>query len=334
MLIPVMHCFDDNYVVPAAVAFFSMLENADPNHDYALYVLHSDISDLHKGKLKKTIEQFTNATLTFIDMEDKFSGLFTDTVHKGHYTQEMFYKFLAPSIFPQYDKIIIADVDVVYLGDVSREFIAFDVSDEVYFAGCQGLCLEGSWVHKYLVDEYRDDFSPEEIDKLTTGAGYYIFNLNKMRKDGTQDRFIDLAISNSHRIRQPEQDVISLVCHPYIKLLSPNSVVCGFHYEMFSKIEDAKHDLHYSEAQVRDALSNPIQLHFATNVKPWNDISCTRSEVWHSYLFRTEFARGYLDQLKSASKENKAVNPFRTILKFKIPLSRKVVLSIEDMQRT
>lgn len=334
MLIPVMHCFDDNYVIPAAVAFYSMLENADPNHEYALYVLHNDISDSNQENLRKTIKQFENATLTFLDMEDRFSELFEGVVHKGHYTKEMFYKFLAPSLFAEYEKIIISDVDVVYLDDISKEFVQFDVSEEFYFAGCQGLCLEGSWVHKYLVDDYTDQFSPDEISMLRTGAGYYIFNLKKMRKNKVQEKLIDFAVNNSHRIRQPEQDVISLVCHPHVKLLSPNSVVCSFHYDMYSNSEDAKFDLKYTEAQVRGALLNPIQLHFATRVKPWNDISCTRSEVWHRYVFRTEFARDYLDQMNSRLKEANAAEADESELKFRLPFGRKISISVQIITKT
>ena len=35
-IIPVVHCFDNNYVLPAAVAFYSLLENADSNYFYRI----------------------------------------------------------------------------------------------------------------------------------------------------------------------------------------------------------------------------------------------------------------------------------------------------------
>ena len=38
--IPIMFCFDNNYVIPAAVAFYSMLENCNKNYFYRMYVLH------------------------------------------------------------------------------------------------------------------------------------------------------------------------------------------------------------------------------------------------------------------------------------------------------
>lgn len=51
MVIPVIHFFDNNYVVPAAVSFYSMLTNANKDYEYALYVGHSDITDENQKKL-------------------------------------------------------------------------------------------------------------------------------------------------------------------------------------------------------------------------------------------------------------------------------------------
>ncbi|QRZ21893.1 hypothetical protein H9L11_11915 [Vibrio sp. sp1] len=52
-VIPIVHCFDNNYVIPAAVAFYSLLEKSDKNYKYQIYVLHEDITLLNQEKLKK-----------------------------------------------------------------------------------------------------------------------------------------------------------------------------------------------------------------------------------------------------------------------------------------
>jgi lipopolysaccharide biosynthesis glycosyltransferase len=56
--IPIMHCFDNNFVIPAAVSFYSMLDNANPRYDYKLYVLHSDITVRNQDKLKELVSGF------------------------------------------------------------------------------------------------------------------------------------------------------------------------------------------------------------------------------------------------------------------------------------
>ena len=139
LVIPVMHCFDDNYAIPASVAFLSMLENANKNYFYKLYVLHSDITLQNQEILMSIVSRFKNASLEFVNMNNKFKDLFEQTNSKGHYTKEMFYKFCAPSLFPQYDRIIITDVDVVYCGDISEEFVKFKDDEENYLAGIRGV---------------------------------------------------------------------------------------------------------------------------------------------------------------------------------------------------
>lgn len=83
MDIPVLHFFNNKYVIPAAVSFYSMLENADKNYNYILYVGHSDITKENQEKLKKTIENFSNAQLNFIDMDNKFDDTFKKTKMGG-----------------------------------------------------------------------------------------------------------------------------------------------------------------------------------------------------------------------------------------------------------
>lgn len=83
MDIPVLHFFNNKYVIPAAVSFSSMLENADKNQNYILYVGHSDITKENQEKLKKTIENFSNAQLKFINMNNKFDDLFKKTKMGG-----------------------------------------------------------------------------------------------------------------------------------------------------------------------------------------------------------------------------------------------------------
>ncbi|ELB2754452.1 hypothetical protein QNF07_002746, partial [Vibrio alginolyticus] len=69
-VIPIVHCFDNNYVIPAAVAFYSLLEKSDKNYKYQIYVLHEDITLLNQEKLKKTIQKFKNSELIFINFDE------------------------------------------------------------------------------------------------------------------------------------------------------------------------------------------------------------------------------------------------------------------------
>jgi len=113
--IPIMFCFDKNYVIPAAVAFYSLMENASKNYNYTFYILHSDIEEKQELKLKETIKEFKNCELEFINMDNKLEDFWKENYKGGHFSKEVMYKLLVASLFPNLDKIIVSDVDVVFL---------------------------------------------------------------------------------------------------------------------------------------------------------------------------------------------------------------------------
>lgn len=302
-IIPIMHCFDNNYVIPAGIAFLSLLEHANPEYDYKLYVLHTDITPDNQEKLQSCVTRFKNASLEFINMDNKFDNLFSQTTQKAHYSKEMYYKFLAPSLFPQYDTIVIADVDVVYLGDISAGYLAFEQEDDYYLAGVKAPRLKGSWL-EYFSNQSYAHFTPEERQALMTGAGYWIFNLKKMRADKCEEKFIDYALKNADKIRQPEQDTVNIICYPKIKLLPLQTVVCTFFYDLYNTPEALDNDMIYSRQELQQALDNPIQLHYATSVKPWNMPDCTKSEIWYAYLAKTPFFKEQMKRLEQLAIKN------------------------------
>ena len=55
--IPIMFCFDNNYVIQAAVSMHSMLKYANKQKIYILYVLHTDITTQNQNKLHWKISQ-------------------------------------------------------------------------------------------------------------------------------------------------------------------------------------------------------------------------------------------------------------------------------------
>lgn len=285
-IIPIMHCFDDNYVIPASVSFLSMLENANPRYFYKLYVLHTDISKKNQNTLNSIVSKFNNADLQFIDMNNKFDDEFDVMKTKAHYSKEILYKLLAPTIFPQYEQIIITDVDVVFCGDIA------EIYDEGQFDEYIAGIAYHNVLENFMRNTYEAQFSSEEIKKLLIGAGLLCVNLKKMREDGMEAKCVAYLEQNLHRLKQPEQDVLNLVCYPKIKLLPERFMVCTYLYDMIENNEFFGNEITLGKQDkvwIKEALSKVIQLHYAGAQKPWNTPTCTKSDVWFSYLLKTPF---------------------------------------------
>lgn len=292
--IPLMFCFDNNYVIPAAVAFYSLLEHCNKDYYYKLYVLHTDISLENQEKLKENIKQFSSfSELIFVNMENRFEDLWKTIETKGHFSKEVMYKVLVASIFPQYDKIIVSDVDVVFLNDISQSYFDLDISEDYYLAGVK---LIGKM--QWYMDRYLGTFTEEEVEKLSGFCGgYIVFNLKKLRQDNMEKKFIKCFETEGYRINQMEQDVLNLCCYPKTKRLPLKYVACSYMWDEYKTDKDINTDTVYSKEEIKDAMNNTVQLHYATSRKPWKNVDCTKSEIWFEYLMKTNFVEEYFEKL-------------------------------------
>lgn len=292
-LIPVMHCFDNNYVIPASVSFYSMLARANKEYFYQLYVLHSDITVQNQLKLTELVEGFDNAALEFIDMSHRFDDIWNTMTNRGHFSKEVLYKILAPSIFPQYDKIIMTDVDVVFLGDISPSYLFLNPDSKELFAGVRQVNPDKTFLREYY-ENYKKNFSENEYRQLKVCGGYLVANLNRQREIGMTEVFVSYLKNNAHRLLQAEQDVINFCCREEeISFLPLNYVVCSYFYDIFNSPDISASDPHYSYYEIMDSMRSPIQLHFATGVKPWNSPNSIKAEIWFETLDKTGFRTDY-----------------------------------------
>lgn len=283
MEIPIVHCFDDNYSAPAAVAFLTMLENASPDAFYKIYVIHNDVSKKHREMLAEIVGMFPNASLEFIVPNVDVSVIWRRVCSKGHFSKDIIYKLLIANIFPAVDRIIVADVDVVYqddIGKVYRQFLSNE-QDYIYGSNYGREGMPSKWLKKLYASVYKD-FSENEVCALKdgVGAGFMVYNLALMRKDGIPKETLEFFISNANRIWQPEQDTLNIVCQGRISYMPAEALVCTYLFDVLD--EDEKSCWQY-------ALSHPIQLHYATGTKPWIVPNSTMSHLWWSALTRTPF---------------------------------------------
>lgn len=292
--IPMMFCFDKNYVIPASVAFYSMLEHASKKYKYILNILHTDISKEDQENLIKTLQPFANNyEIKFINMNNKFDDIWKKLKSKVHFSKEVLYKLLVASLFPQYDKIIVSDVDVVFLEDISASYFSLDVDkDKCYLAGVKQLGFL-----KNFNNVYDGKFTDEEIKSLNGFCGgYIVFNLKKIRKDNLEEKFVQYLNKNYNKIVYAEQDVLNICCEGKVKYLPLNYVTCTYIWDFYGD-KEIINDSNYTDKEICDAMQKPIQLHYASTEKPWKYVDTIKSEEWFKYIVKTTFLRKYLEYL-------------------------------------
>lgn len=266
--IPCFFTFDRNYTLAAAVAIDSMLRHADASHQYRLYVVHTDLPTKHMRWLEKVVANHPNASIEFRDASNRDTG-WEQMAHKAHFSKEIYYKMTAAEMFPEYDRILFSDVDVIFTGDIAPAY--FDhPDDDFYFAGVPFMFDSG------VFTEYIDQFTPQEISTLRryeTSAGFMLLNLKAIRRDNMQVRLEEAFHVNAHRLILPEQECIALCCAPKIKALDYKYGVYVHYYHHNPEIVKFNTDVVPSRVEGQQMLANmlraPVLLHFSGPDKPW-----------------------------------------------------------------
>lgn len=275
--------------------------SSDSKLFYRLFVLHNDISIANQIRLKENIARFSEfSSLEFIDMQNRFSKEWARLGLQSHFAKEFFYKILLTSHFWQFSKIIISDVDVVFLGDVSEGFLCFDESSDFYIAGVKANNPNAIYPLTGWKSGYQN-FSKDAFEavKNGVGGGYLIANLNAWRKDNIEAKLVHYLTKNARNLVLAEQDVLNIICYPKIAKLSPAHIVCNWNYESFGEFWEKLTPEVYSKDELENARINPIQLHFVGDKKPWSVPSVPKSEIWYQYMLKTTFAREFLQNLES-----------------------------------
>ena len=175
--IPICFTVNANYLVGGCVTIYSMLKNANPIYYYDLYIIHSDISKKDQNRLMKIVDKFPNASLEFKEA-DYSADSWDKLENKAHFSKEIFNKLILSRIFPEYDRILLADVDVLFVGDMSPSFFVFP-DEFFYYAGVASINT-----FEFL-DTYMINYNPLEREQLQRGicAGYLLVNLKYVRKN-------------------------------------------------------------------------------------------------------------------------------------------------------
>lgn len=330
--IPIVHRLNDYYCLPAAVAFQTMLKRSSPEHEYHLYVLHSDITALHQEMLREVVSRFLNARIDFLvpQQSKTVNQLFAGTAKKAHFSAESYWSLFLPDVFPQLQRVISTDVDVMWMGDISEiwEFESRSWPAQWEIAGVRGLNpAKPNWLTRYY-EKYRHDFTVDEVTKVVggIGGGLLVMQLERMRSSCRSKDFLGFAMSNAARLRQIEQDVLNLVAHDVIAHLPLRHMVCTYFYDLCSDGLTPE-DNTYSADEVAAALGDPIQLHFAGGLerKPWENPEAPFASLWIAELAETPFLREWIHRVRSRDERAQYA---RRLVSLRVPFRRNRRVSI------
>lgn len=214
---------------------------AKHNRDVWLTVLYADLSKKNRADFEKFAKKL-NLHLRFVPVDEQRSGSYK-LIHQ--ITVETYYRFLLLDIYPTEDRAMWMDIDAIVTGPLSNYY--YDDFEGNYVMACPG-----NNVSKHLK---RLDLHP---DGCYFNAGMIIFNLERIRRDFSQDFLYEAYEKNESRILFSDQDVLNIVFADNVK---PES------NRRFNYIVTSGQKLTFKE--VKAIAKENVVVHYIRHIKPW-----------------------------------------------------------------
>jgi len=195
---------DDRYAPYLSVALSSIVENRDPDKLYAVHILTEELSEENRARLLATVSGAKNVFLNFTSVAKRVA-LFGDKLHlRDYYTKTTYYRFFIADLFPEYERGIYLDCDIIVNTDVSRitEYrsegaLLSAVTDEVV----TDIPTFAEYSEKFLGIPRQNYFN----------AGVLVLELKEMRKCGFEKAICELMDKYTFPVAQ-DQDYLNLLC--------------------------------------------------------------------------------------------------------------------------
>ena len=279
-IIPVFFTIDNAFAPYLSVALASAIENSDPSRRYRAIILHEDLTEETMDKLSSLAKE--HFEITFERIEGRLDMIENKVGHMlncSHFTLTIYYRLLIPNMFPEYDKGIYIDSDVVVPGDLAELFDQ-DIEDNLI-----GACADTSVLEIPEFTTYMEEaVGVSRFEYVNSGV--LLMNLKALRECGFEQHFFRLLTTYSFDLVAPDQDYLNAICNGRIYYLSP--------------VWDAMPNENHS------ALDEPKLVHYNLFYKPWRYDGIQYGDLFWKYAEQTPYYE-YLRDFKAAyGDENKS----------------------------
>ena len=266
--VPILFTFDQSLLMPAGVCLTSLLESADADTFYDIFILHGPGCDFSALDVLK--ERFGNFRMTVREVSGEFVGAY----EVRGIPETAYYRLLSPELIPQYDKLLYSDVDVIIREDLSK-YYELDLGDN-YFAAVDNCSRLRPAVQDYISTlgiDWRNNYYY---------SGNLVINSALIRRDHMIDKFRELG---KNAYDQQDMDIINIACNQRFLPLGP--VFC-LSVQLYSLIVNRRTEMDaiYGHQELGDALDHGI-VHF-NGVKPWKG-ACMNMDIWWTVYRRSQF---------------------------------------------
>ncbi len=283
---------DEGYAMPTGVAIYSLKQNRDKSSRYCVYVLCNALTEKTKQRYMSMSEE--NFEIILMDVTEDAERYKEVVLRKMHVTGTALFKFDLPKYFPELDKLLYVDGDVLIQHDL-REVYETDISD-VYMAVVEVMKAMTRYQPPILVKlglDFRQYFH----------TGMMVMNLNKLREDNMPEKLLDYRTNGINYFM--DQDAFNAVADEKVVYLSPLTNYCfTLDNEFTSDDILSYYHIENEPADVRERQKKAYILHLPGALKPWRVDMPYYTELYMSYYKPSPFGEDELALQPMPADEN------------------------------
>ncbi len=277
--IPIFFSTDDNYVPFLTVALHSIVENASKEYDYKIIILNSEL----KEESVKQILAFENENfkVEFADVNKKIKDVAKNMTLglRDYYSNSIYYRIFIPSLFPDYDKALYLDADIVVIDDISKLYFE-ELGDNLLGAITDDVVNGNDSFKKY--SETVLGIKPTQY----FNSGILVMNLKELRKFEIENKFVHLIGTYNFDTIAPDQDYLNYLCRGKVKYIHKGWDKMPMEDNDFS--DDDLHLIHYNMFR-----------------KPWHYSEVPYEDFFWNYAKKSSYYDDLLEMKATYSDEQK-----------------------------
>lgn len=276
-VLPIFFAVDDGYIPFLAVSLQSLIDNSSEEHYYLIKILYTNISEENREKIKKYEKE--NVSIEFVDLNYYIEKIKDKLYTRDYYSKTTYFRLFIPNLYPQYNKALYLDSDIVLLEDV-YDLYNIDMGDNLVAAApddvIQTIDVFKEYVEKVVgVASYENYFN----------AGVLLMNLDELRKFNFQEKFIYLLDKIKFSVAQ-DQDYLNRLCKGRVKIIDPN----------WNRMPIATEKANDGDIKL---------IHYNLAYKPWHFEDILYKDYFWEYAKKTEFLDIIQDIKKNYTDEEK-----------------------------
>ena len=286
-IVPIFFSVNDAYSPFLATAIHSIRENASPDFRYHIHILTDDISEENRRKLSALgTDSFCiefhplSRLLRSLPAVEKLSqhcfGAFSSLT--------IYFRLFIPELFPQYDKGIYLDADLVVPGDISwlyREPLGRRLVGAVADYSIQKIAPFMQYLDEYVGVDHKN----------YVNSGVLLLNMKRLREVDLSGRFLSWVEKYGLETVAPDQDYLNALCWDGIQYLDP--------------------DWNAMPSECLSVMDNPQIIHFNLASKPWLNEQVPYDQVFWKYAAGTGYEAEIKARRRAFLQDSAAVKQYK-----------------------